>query len=145
MFGGRNTVSIIYIQSSDNGKWSVRPRSREGADAGVWCNFTVSIRQDDDYDVDDDLQNDQQHSNDQLADDMIEYGDYDTEDDVEEVNAASGPRPANFTRLKKMKLMQSMVKPAGATITYKCPADGEHFALFHDWITSVLTVLAPFR
>ena len=129
----------------------MRPRLREDTDAGVWCNFTVSIRQDDDYDVDDvDLQNDQQQQqhqqhqqhqqeevNDQLPDDMIEYGDfahmddYDAEEDVEDAEdvaaVSSGPRAATFTRYKKMEAVQSMVKPAGATITYKCPADGQQF------------------
>ena len=138
----RNSVSITFVQSSDNGRWSVRQRRRSAAEdaTATWCNFTVSVRQDDDYDdnADDAVQNDQQQQqqqqNQQLDADMIEYGDfshfdaddyYADEDTNDTDDMDDEPRAAAFTRLKKMEAVQAVVKPAGATILYKCPADGQ--------------------
>lgn len=103
-----------------------------------WCNFTVIVKMDDD-DVDaaaaEELQSDQ-------ADDDYhphlfstpslhpeeEESDFPmADDDVSGSTtlAADGkPQSPSFIRIKKMEAFMSQVKPAGSTVTYKCPADG---------------------
>lgn len=104
-----------------------------------WCNFTVVVKTDDD-EVDataaEELQSDQ-------ADDDFhhpfntpslhpeeEESDFPLADDGEDVSGLSSasvddvPHPPTFIRFKKMEAIMSQVKPAGSTISYKCPADG---------------------
>ena len=110
-----------------------------------WCNFTVVVKMDDDEvgaAAAEELQSDQadddyHHSfNSPPLHPEEEEGDFPMADDGEDVsgsNTASAdgaPRPPTFIRFKKMEFIMSQVKPAGSTVTYKCPADGIYLFLF---------------
>ncbi|XP_046633062.1 fibroblast growth factor receptor 4-like isoform X1 [Daphnia pulicaria] len=138
----KNSITITFVESSDGGAWSIRPKSVRLMDPAPkmtpWCNFTVIVKMDDD-DVDaaaaEELQSDQ-------ADDDYhphlfstpslhpeeEESDFPmADDDVSGSTtlAADGkPQSPSFIRIKKMEAFMSQVKPAGSTVTYKCPADG---------------------
>ena len=115
-----------------------------------WCNFTLIVKMDEDDDdvsrevsddpevFDDDFQGDQ--PDELLRDDLrpiYDDGVLDGDDgeDLEDGSQsappaadASVPRPPTFSRMKKMESVQTQAKPAGATVTYKCPADGKKIA-----------------
>ena len=119
----------------------------------TWCNFTVVIRMDeDDWDgTATELQSDQADVDSEDTDaDFVsrpmfssspsllhpeeeEGGDFLLADDGDDVsgstvsNADASPQAPVFTRLKKMETIMSQVKPAGSTVTYKCPANGKIF------------------
>lgn len=99
-----NTVTVEGISSSDAGSWAVRPRVQH--QLPIWCNFTLTVRTDDEDYVEEDLQSDQA----------------DEEEAVYHDGAEAAPI---FTRLSRMEAAQSIVKPAGSTVTYKCPAEGK--------------------
>lgn len=120
----------------------------------VWCNFTLTVLTDDDAEEEEDVQSDrplpdeleEEEEEDETAGaalaamtsaDDYHYSqspprhpeeDFPTEDGDEPVSLSPEQqgllRPPSFIRLKRMEAAQSMVKPAGSTITYKCPADG---------------------
>jgi len=138
----RNSITITFVESSDGGAWSIRPKSVRLMDPAPkmtpWCNFTVVVKMDDD-DVDaaaaEELQSDQAdddyhphlfstpslHPEEEESDFPI------ADDDVSGsiTLAADGePQSPSFIRIKKMEAVMSQVKPAGSTVTYKCPADG---------------------
>jgi len=137
----KGIVSVEYIESKDAGQWSIRPKSRPANDpaAGqLWCNFTLVVQTDDDEDAG--LMSDQAGGDDvgaTLEDEESlfypEDGEEDEdglEDEEDEYTGSSTPgtveleRPPFFRRIKNMESVQSMVKPAGSTVTYKCPAEG---------------------
>lgn len=107
----------------------------------TWCNFTVFIMEDDDMDTASaiELQSDQAN-NDHVAHRSFsspslhpeeEESDFQLADDSDDVsgstvsNSDGQPQAPSFSRLKKMESMMSQVKPAGSTVTYKCPAIGK--------------------
>ena len=137
-----------------------------------WCNFTLIVEMDDDEDVgpisdepeiiNDDEQNDQ--PDDSLfrdgmalsyqADfDAFENGDDDDDEDdggdgayAVSTNADNAvPRAPTFIRLKKMEATQTTVRPAGSTVSYKCPADGKNAARSRVHCERILTVFFLLR
>lgn len=146
-------MTIEFVESSDGGRWSVRPKTgrvmqHNSAAKSVWCNFTVTVQNDDEYG--DEVQSDQADEDYQAAltgssasassfypDDAQDAQDADDVEDVEDEDLAvdetpepstpwaAQPRPPAFTRPKKMDALVYLVKPAGSTVAYKCPADGE--------------------
>lgn len=139
----RNSVTIEFVESSDGGRWSVRPKSTKPTQPNgpttttktVWCNFTVVVQNDDEYS---EVQSDQADEDYQAAlganypassfdsdEENEEVEDEDLTEDAEPSTPAAQPRPPTFVRPKKMEALVYMVKPAGSTVTYKCPADGE--------------------
>ena len=142
----KGIVSVEYIESKDAGQWSIRPKSRPTNDpaAGqLWCNFTLVVQTDDDEDAG--LMSDQAGGDDVGATLEDEEGLFypeggeeeedGLEDEEDEYTGSSTPgtveleRPPFFRRIKNMESVQSMVKPAGSTVTYKCPAEGNVVAL----------------
>jgi len=98
-----NAVTVEDILLIDGGSWAVRPKAHH--QLPIWCNFTLIVRTDDEDYVEDDLQSDQA--------------------DEEEADYHYGAEAApTFTRLSRMEATQSIVKPAGSTVIYKCPAEG---------------------
>lgn len=126
-------MSVEFVESGDAGQWSIRPKSRPATDpaAGqLWCNFTLFVKTDDDEEELTGLMSDQAGGSDQ--DDTSEsiYPEEEEEEEEEEFTGSSTPgtvdleRAPSFRRLKNMEGVQSMVKPAGSTVTYKCIAEG---------------------
>lgn len=131
------------MESRDGGAWSVRPKSIRLMDPAPkmtpWCNFTVIVKMDDD-DVDstaaEELQSDQ--ANEDYRPHSLfstpslhpeeEESDFPMADDDVSGSTSSAtdgePLSPSFIRIKKMEAIMSQVKPAGSTVTYKCPADG---------------------
>jgi hypothetical protein len=133
----KGVVSVEYIEAKDAGQWSVRPKSSPAA-GQLWCNFTLVVQTDDDEEAG--LMSDQAGGDDvdgtNLEDEEgLFYPEGEEEDDgleeeEEEFTGSSTPgtvdleRAPFFRRIKNMEGVQSMVKPAGSTVTYKCPAEG---------------------
>lgn len=139
----KNSIAISYVESRDGGAWSVRPKSIRLMDPAPkmtpWCNFTVIVKMDDD-DVDstaaEELQSDQ--ANEDYRPHSLfstpslhpeeEESDFPMADDDVSGSTSSAtdgePLSPSFIRIKKMEAIMSQVKPAGSTVTYKCPADG---------------------
>ena len=71
-----------------------------------------------------------------------EESDFPLADDGEDLTGSTHaatdgvPQAPVFIRFKKMEAMMSQVKPAGSTVTYKCPADGKIF--FFKFLNSLL-------
>ena len=119
-------MAIQYVAAGDSGLWAVRPKSVVHDGPAVWCNFTLTVA---DFDIQEELQSDQ-------ADDYHYSSprhpeeDFPPEDgDEEEVlggiqEPQHEPLAPTFIRFNKMEMAQSVVKPAGSTVTYKCPANG---------------------
>ena len=98
-----NAVTVEDILLIDGGSWAVRPKAHH--QLPIWCNFTLIVRTDDEDYVEEDLQSDQA--------------------DEEEADYHYGAEAApTFTRFSRMEATQSIVKPAGSTVIYKCPAEG---------------------
>lgn len=110
-----------------------------------WCNFTVIVKMDDD-DVDaaaaEELQSDQadedyhHHSSNSPSlhpeEEESDFPQADDGDDISSMITSSSdgiPQPPSFIRFKKMESIMSQVKPAGSTVTYKCPANGKSLIL----------------
>ena len=100
----------------------------------AWCNFTVIVQKDDDYaesyqadDYQPFLAENDAASNSYSDEENEELEDDDFTENAESPSTPSSarPRPPTFTRPKKMEQMIYVAKPAGSTVTYKCPADGE--------------------
>jgi hypothetical protein len=139
----RNSITITFVESSDGGAWSIRPKSVRLMDPAPkmtpWCNFTVIVKMDDD-DVDaaaaEELQSDQAdddyhphlfntpslHPEEEESD--FPMADDDVSGSITSESADGEPQSPSFIRIKKMEAFMSQVKPAGSTVTYKCPAEG---------------------
>ena len=139
----RNSITITFVESSDGGAWSIRPKSVRLMDPAPkmtpWCNFTVIVKMDDD-DVDaaaaEELQSDQAdddyhphlfntpslHPEEEESD--FPMADDDVSGSITSESADGEPQSPSFIRIKKMEAIMSQVKPAGSTVTYKCPAEG---------------------
>lgn len=157
----RNSITIEFVESSDGGKWSVRPKTnkmmQQNSSKSVWCNFTVTVQSDDDYV---DVQSDQADEDYQAAlseaddpassfysdeeNEEIEDEDMSADNSAASTPSATQPRPPTFTRQKKMEILSYMVKPAGSTVTYKCPADGKsnYSSANRDYVGELNNVLA---
>lgn len=119
----KNFVTVKYVEAGDSGQWSVRPRSSSVSPV-VWCNFTLTVRKDEE-----ELQSDQAGED---YDESLRHPEenFPPEDLEEEASHQDDePSPPTFIRMKKMEAVQSVVKPAGSTVSYKCPATGK-FRLF---------------
>lgn len=152
----RNSVEMEFVHASDSGLWSVRfptIRSLVGprpVTSSVWCNFTLVVLEDsgeEDQESADLLAAQESAQNDQpepvSSEDMNSH--YDHQVDFRQVSESGSrdgefqedrlanedsslPRAPMFKKISSMEEVQTIVRPAGLTITYKCPADGEdHF------------------